>query len=227
MTQQTETLEQSEIDALLGQPNVNTLVGCRNLALLQLIAQTGIRCGEALQVEDKDIKTEQWEIAGQQSSINVLRLRKQTTKGKRERVGLPLTDETMSALNSWRQRRDILGLEGGPLFCTVSQGERAHAEMHKSGGFIKGTKTNPVEFRPGRVLNSRYVRAMIKRYAKAAGIEKRVYPHLLRHSALTRIYDGTQDIRLVQEVAGHQDIKTTQRYTHVHPMNIARAMGVV
>jgi site-specific recombinase XerD len=56
---------------------------------------------------------------------------------------------------------------------------------------------------------------VVKRGAKNAGIHKRVYPHLLRHSFATHLIEQGVDISKVQEILGHVDVKTTQRYTHI------------
>ena len=68
---------------------------------------------------------------------------------------------------------------------------------------------------------------MVARLAKKAGIERRVHPHMLRHTALTALYDKTQDLRMVQDVAGHTTSRMTERYTHVHPVAVAEAMGAI
>ena len=76
----------------------------------------------------------------------------------------------------------------------------------------------------GQPVKAAYLRKMIKGKASAAGIQKRVHFHLLRHGYLSRLYKQTKDLRLVQEVAGHADISTTQIYLHVSGEDVRAAM---
>ena len=75
--------------------------------------------------------------------------------------------------------------------------------------------------RPGRHLTTRSVQRIVKNAAAAAGIEKNVTAHTLRHSFATHLLEGGTNLRIIQELLGHQSARTTQVYTHVAQSTIA------
>ncbi len=64
-------------------------------------------------------------------------------------------------------------------------------------------------------LTARSVQRMVQRYARLAGITKRVTPHTLRHSFATDLLHNGADLRSVQSLLGHANVSTTQIYTHL------------
>ena len=81
---------------------------------------------------------------------------------------------------------------------------------------LKGKTNNRVFInQSGDGLTSRGIEYLLDQCSKKAGINRTVHPHMLRHSFATHLLDNGADLRLVQELLGHENISTTQIYTHV------------
>jgi site-specific recombinase XerD len=77
--------------------------------------------------------------------------------------------------------------------------------------FINSRSRNPESKR----LTPRAIQLMIAKYARLAGLAKKVTPHTLRHTYATDLLSHGADLRSVQELLGHKNVSTTQIYTHV------------
>ena len=83
--------------------------------------------------------------------------------------------------------------------------------------FTRTNKANRIVFvnRFGEPINKYLVNILVRTYAQKAGITKKVTPHIFRHTFATSLINNNADIRYVQEMLGHADIRTTQEYLRV------------
>jgi site-specific recombinase XerD len=96
------------------------------------------------------------------------------------------------------ERRAAIGLDGrSPLFCTLR----------------------------GQPIKTAYVRALLRRLARKAGIQKRVHAHGLRHAFAFELANEETPLHLIQATLGHKSLQTTQTYVnHLNPTAVIAAM---
>jgi tyrosine recombinase XerC len=99
-------------------------------------------------------------------------------------------------------------------------------EFYLSHGRIKleGKKDTGAVFlnRFGERIVERRIQHIVKKYARQAGLEMRMFPHIMRHTFATHLLDGGADLRVVQDLLGHARLSSTQIYTHVTQSQIRR-----
>lgn len=76
----------------------------------------------------------------------------------------------------------------------------------------------------GRQLTRAMIFTIVKHLATAAGIRKTISPHTLRHSFATHLLQNGADLRIIQQLLGHESIVTTEIYTHVNIQNLREAV---
>ncbi len=127
-------------------------------------------------------------------------------KGSKERL-VPISRRAIKELNLWFYDRKQLD---------IKTGEEDYVFLNRRGSHLTRTM----------------ILIMIKKQAEKAGIKKTISPHTMRHSFATALLKGGADLRAIQAMLGHEDIGTTEIYTHIdittlrqeilehHPRNI-------
>lgn len=117
-------------------------------------------------------------------------------KGNRQRLVYLLSAPLYRSLSHYLTRRRKIGLHSGRLFVTST----------------------------GLDLTPQRVRISLHGIATSAGIDRRLTPHMLRHTCATQWLEAGLDIRYVQKLLGHQSISTTEIYTHVSDQGLREAL---
>lgn len=95
-----------------------------------------------------------------------------------------------------------------------------HYLLHHRGKYNSEKEVTLFLTKRGSPLDRIAIWRMIKRYARRAGITKNIYPHTLRHSFATHLLDQGADLRVIQEMLGHANISSTDRYTQVSRLHL-------
>jgi len=90
------------------------------------------------------------------------------------------------------------------------------------GSRMRGSTDAVFLNRRGGALTTRAVQLIVSRWVRAAAVQQRTTPHVLRHTFATHLLDGGADLRVVQELLGHATLATTQIYTHVSRDHLKR-----
>ncbi len=192
-------LEVEEVERLLDaiDPDATNPLALRDRAIVETAYAAGLRVSElaSAQIGSVDLRRGEIRVIG---------------KGRKERVGL-----------LGRPAREALGayLEGGrPILLARALG--------RAGDDLAAPPDVPAEIflnHRGGPLGSRGLRLRLDGLRARAGLPAGVSPHTLRHSFATHLLDGGADLRVVQELLGHESLATTQIYTHVSPSRLRAA----
>ena len=98
--------------------------------------------------------------------------------------------------------------------------------MHERAQWPIKPESKDIAFvnRYGRPLTRAMIFTIVKRLCAAAGITKTVSPHTLRHSFATHLLQNGADLRVIQQLLGHEDLATTEIYTHLDVQDLRQAI---
>jgi integrase/recombinase XerC len=182
-----------EMERLLDAPDLSTVAGRRDAAILELFYASGLRLSELVGLDLQDVN-----LAGR-----VVRV---AGKGGKERL-VPFNEPAGRALRAMLADHATL-----PRAAAAGRHERRRDPLFRN-------------LRGGR-LTTRSVDRVVRSHALRAGLPASLSPHALRHSFATHLLQAGADLRAIQELLGHSQLSTTQRYTHLdvqHLMDVYRA----
>jgi integrase/recombinase XerD len=192
-----------------------TALALRDRALVETAYAAGLRISELASADLASLELRRGEI-------RVL------GKGRKERIGL-IGRPARAALSAYLEDgRPILVARGASGRRGASRAGGASGVGGASGAGGPGGRGDdePVEIflnHLGRPLGVRGLRYRLDLLRRRAGLPDGVSPHTLRHSFATHLLDGGADLRVVQELLGHESLATTQIYTHVSPARLRAA----
>ena len=185
-----DVLSPEQVDLLLNAPDSSKPTGQRDRAMLELMYATGLRVSELCNLPINDYN-------GNAGFVRVV------GKGNKERI-VPVGKTAIYYVDFYinNGRRELLYDKGHVRDIVKTK----HVEKRHDMLFLNFH---------GGVITRQAFWQIIKAYAKKVGFEKNIKPHTLRHSVATHLLENGADIRIVQEILGHEDVSTTQIYTHL------------
>jgi len=188
-------LSVDEMSRLLEMPDDSAPLGRRDRGILELFYASGLRLSELVQLDIDDVNL----------SARIVRV---MGKGKKERL-VPFNQTAKKAITAWLKDRAVLreaAIGRAPAPAARGPGRRA-GEARREPLFVN--------FR-GTRLTGRSVQRFVVHYVAACSTRFGISPHALRHSFATHLLEHGADLRAIQELLGHVQLSTTQRYTHVN-----------
>jgi integrase/recombinase XerC len=180
-------LGHAEIDALMAAPNLDTVAGRRDRAILELFYASGLRLSElaGANLEDLNLSGRMIRVMG---------------KGRKERL-IPFNETAARMIKAMLQDHHAAAPR------TRRRGEKSPLFLNLRGGR----------------LTTRSIDRVVRQHVKTAAITTGISPHALRHTFATHLLQAGADLRSIQELLGHAQLTTTQRYTH---LDVGRLMEV-
>ncbi len=192
---------------LLMQPDLSTLKGCRDFAILSLLFGVGLRVGGVVKLNTEDLMLNHIIDGKELSCVRV------SMKGGDERI-LPLPMETLLSLRIYLGQLKLHDIER-----TLPDGNTVLFVNIRNG-----KTTSDQHYGEKRRLRTTSIRRMLKQYGEQAKIpEKYLHPHALRHLFGTELAEAEIDIHVRKELMGHSSLESTLLYDRMSIRRLAKA----
>lgn len=195
-----EVLSLEEVEAILNSFDLSTPEGVRNRAIVELLYGCGLRVSELVDLRLSDLFLKE----------NYIRI---IGKGDKQRL-VPIGEYAVQAIENYKKVRWEV-VQGAQS----ARGRRKNVKGRDARDINKFARESDNTLflnRRGGKLSRVMVFTMIKNQLEAVGIKREhISPHTLRHSFATHLVENGADLRVVQQMLGHESILTTEIYTHV------------
>lgn len=221
-----DILSLEEVEALLASFDLSTPEGFRNKAIVEMLYGCGLRVSELVNLRVSD-------LFFKESYIRVL------GKGSKQRL-VPIGGCAIDAVNAYMKKRwealaaassakgtrgkhvshkhpaknDGAGVNGNTPY-GITTGGVTHLSGKELAKYRRESDGTLFLNRRGGKLSRVMIFTMIKEQVKSVGITKNISPHTFRHSFATHLVENGADLRVVQQMLGHESILTTEIYTHI------------
>ena len=214
-----DILSQEEVETLIASIDLSSPEGPRNKAIIEMMYSCGLRVSELVNLKLSDLffKEGYVRIVGKGNKQRLVPVGEYAISAVEEY--LPHRWSTLSAAKENRGRREQIKKKVIPDDQLpqghVQANRMTYRKPREIAQFARESDNTLFLNRRGGRLSRVMIFNVIKNQVAAAGIKKTVSPHTLRHSFATHLVENGADLRIVQQMLGHESILTTEIYTHI------------